>query len=445
MKSIRLIAGFAMFAVIFAINAATLLSADKYVIVKPKSGDGASILLNRYKLPADKYNLDLFKELNPKKFDKNGGLLKGVTYKLPIRIYKYDGKSIRSTIKGIDKETALKVEEYNKKVLDAGLVKTGFKKSKTLWAPMCIIEDAPRGKKSDDSADSTESIIPRKKSQTKTKIDEPTKKKEVSEDKDKDTDKKKSDSNGKKKGSGVPFLGEKYKKIDKIDNSLEDCVYYLDPGHGGCDPGAVGKNGKYSLSEDEYAYDVVLRMARELQRHGATVYVLVHDDKDGIRDDAFLSSNSDEYYFGGGSIAENQRERLMARAEIVDELYEKHKKTAKIQQLIVIHLDSRVVNKRVDIFYYYKPGSSDGKELAQYIYNHIKKKYDASQPGRGYTGTVTSRNLLMLRETKPTGVYIELGNIQNHRNQLRFIDKNNRQALANWFTDALLKYAKNAE
>lgn len=430
--------------VLTAFNAMTniALAGPKYVRVKPKLGEGTSVLLNRYKLPADKENIALFKELNPKKFDKKGGLLKGETYRLPIKIYQYNGKSIRGSVEGISKETASKIDELNAKYLDAGLVQNSYKKSKQIWVPVYLLSSESDKPTAKEDPDSTFAPIPRKKPLTKDK-----KKKQSTEESAKKKDEQKNDDkkkNGesKKKGNGVPFLGDKYKKIDKIDNSLEDCVYYLDPGHGGPDPGAIGHNGKYDLCEDEYAYDVVLRLARALLQHGATVYVLVHDENDGIRDDQFLSNDDKEFYYGGGTISENQKERLTARASIVNELYEKHRKTAKLQQLIVIHLDSRVVKQRVDIFFYFKPGSSEGKSLAESVYNHIKNKYDASQPGRGYKGTISARNLLMLRETKPTGIYVELGNIQNKRNQVRFIEKNNRQAIANWFCDALIKYSK---
>jgi N-acetylmuramoyl-L-alanine amidase len=420
----------------------TLTAGTKYVTVKPKLGEGTSVLLNRYKLPADKENISLFKELNPKKFDKKGGLLKGQTYKLPIKIVQFNGKSIRSSVDGISKDVAQKIEDINRKFLEAGLTEKSYKKSKLLWVPVYLLSnDSDKPSRKDDSDSTDVAPIPRKRPIVKDNNNKSTTT-DVKKKRDDSKDDKRKSSDSKKKSNGVPYLGEKYKKIDKIDNSLEDCVYYLDPGHGGPDPGAIGHNGKYTLCEDEYAYDVVLRLARCLLQHGATVYVLVHDDNDGIRDDQFLSNNDTEYYLGGGAISENQKERLMARANIVNDLYEKHKKTAKLQQLIVIHLDSRVVKQRVDIFYYYKPGSNEGKALAESVYNFIKTKYDASQPGRGYKSTVTARNLLMLRETKPTGLYVELGNIQNKRNQIRFIEKNNRQAIANWFCEALIKCSK---
>ncbi|MFC2132819.1 N-acetylmuramoyl-L-alanine amidase, partial [Bacteroidota bacterium] len=72
-----------------------------------------------------------------------------------------------------------------------------------------------------------------------------------------------------------PIFGSKYSKVEIIDNQLKGTVYYLVAGHGGPDPGALGKYGNYTLPEDEYAYDVTLRLARSLISHGALVYLIV--------------------------------------------------------------------------------------------------------------------------------------------------------------------------
>ena len=48
----------------------------------------------------------------------------------------------------------------------------------------------------------------------------------------------------------------------------------------------------------------------------------------------------------------------------------------------------------------------------------------------------------MIRKTLPVTVYIELGNIQNELDQVRLIENNNRQAIANWLTDGFLKLAE---
>jgi len=50
--------------------------------------------------------------------------------------------------------------------------------------------------------------------------------------------------------------------------------------------------------------------------------------------------------------------------------------------------------------------------------------------------------LHMLRETKPTSIYIELGNITNPKDQKRIIWTNNRQALANWLYEGIVAAVK---
>ena len=70
--------------------------------------------------------------------------------------------------------------------------------------------------------------------------------------------------------------------------------------------------------------------------------------------------------------------------------------------------------------------------------NAIERKYQLKQPGRGYTGDVSTRTLYMLRNTLPTAVFIELGNINHFRDQQRLIYENNREALARWMCEGVM-------
>ena len=83
------------------------------------------------------------------------------------------------------------------------------------------------------------------------------------------------------------------------------------------------------------------------------------------------------------------------------------------------------------------------KKMAVSLQETIEKKYKEFQPNRGYSGEVSSRDkLYMLRYTHPKTVYIELGNIQNSRDQLRFIKKENRSAIAKWLCEGLIEEYK---
>ncbi|MBN1297224.1 N-acetylmuramoyl-L-alanine amidase [bacterium] len=74
---------------------------------------------------------------------------------------------------------------------------------------------------------------------------------------------------------------------------LRGVTVILDAGHGGVDPGAIGKGG---IKEDEYAYDVMCRVKRILKDETeAVVFCTILDDETGYtpRNDRLLSSGKD--------------------------------------------------------------------------------------------------------------------------------------------------------
>ena len=72
------------------------------------------------------------------------------------------------------------------------------------------------------------------------------------------------------------------------------------------------------------------------------------------------------------------------------------------------------------------------------IQRTFRAKYDRHQP-TAIDGTVSERNLFVLRNTTPVAVFLEVGNIQNAQDQKRLVIADNRQALANWITLAIEK------
>jgi len=239
-----------------------------------------------------------------------------------------------------------------------------------------------------------------------------------------------------------PIFGKKYENVTFTDKKLAGAVFYIIGGHGGPDPGALGKKDGHRLCEDEYAYDISLRLAKNLIEHSATVYIIVRDPNDGIRDVDFLKCDKDEVCIGNLEIPLDQTKRLKQRVVEVNKLYDKYK--GSYQRSVELHVDSRYSEQKVDIFFYYHADSKKGKELCNTLFQTIKAKYDAVQPGRGYSGTVKSRNLYMLNNTNPVSTYIELGNINHERDQKRLIVVDNRQAIANWLTLGLIKDYENS-
>lgn len=236
-----------------------------------------------------------------------------------------------------------------------------------------------------------------------------------------------------------PIFGEKYERTRIIDHSLQGAIFYLVSGHGGPDPGAVGKRDGHELCEDEYAYDVTIRLARWLIERDALVYLIIRDKNDGIRDDAYLKCDRDEYAYTQGKVPRGHNERLIQRTEIVNSLYAKNK-GVKYQRMVAIHVDSRSQRENVDVFFYHHHLSSKGKELAYDLVKTFDAKYEEYQPNRDYRGNASDRSgLFVLKNTNPAAVFIELGNIANDRDQRRFIVTDNRQALAKWIGEGLQK------
>jgi len=233
------------------------------------------------------------------------------------------------------------------------------------------------------------------------------------------------------------IFGEQYAEVPPESSRLEGAVFYLVSGHGGPDPGAMTKyNGKL-ISEDEYAYDVTLRLARKLLAHGATVHIIIRDPDDGIRDARVLEMDTDEVALPDQAIPLNQLARLKQRVEAVNNLYLENR--GKHQRLIVTHVDSRSKGQNIDVFFYHHNKSRSGKKLAEHIHKTFQEKYAYYQPGRTYTGTFEDRSTLYLvKNTLPATAFIEIGNIRNTRDQRRILDPDNRQALANWICEGIL-------
>ncbi len=371
-------------------------------------GDGVYSLLRRYKLDAHSCNHSKFYDINNL---KNGSPLKiGVKYQLPILVYKYNGKTIRSSVGIDDWNTAKEIEKYNDSMLQDGYREKSFKKDKILWVPYhllnCPIDDIPI------IEEKPSKII----SQTNGLATKPV------------------------SGRNFPIFGKKYAYTPLKSQKLLGKVFYIESGHGGPDPGAIAKKGKHQLCEDEYAYDVSLRLVRNLIAHGATAYMITRDPNDGIRDIEYLDCDNDEVTWGNLVVPSPQKPRLFQRSDAINELFDKHQKQGvKEQKLIVIHVDSRGKGNQTDLYFYYHPDDPNGKKLATKMHKSMEANYKKYRKGRGYDGSVTSRDLHMLRETKVTSAYIEIGNIRHPTDQQRIIVPRNRQLLADWLFQGLVE------
>lgn len=356
----------------------------------PKAGDGIHSFLRRYDRVGDSY-VKAFRELNTGKFTAKGGLIMGRKYIIPP--FHPEDKRIAATEEGLmilpEEMQAVPAEEVQ---------------------PDSIQEEQPL---------SPEEIqpIPAEKAQSLP-------------------------LEAISRGTDPSIFGKKLSDMQPQSDRLRNTCFYIISGHGGPDPGAIARVGNRVLHEDEYAYDIALRLARNLMMEGATVYVIIQDPKDGIRDEMYLNNSSNETCMGK-AIPRNQLERLKQRVDKVNEFYQRDKNKYDYIRAIDLHVDSRSKGKRIDVFFYHS-NDNQSKKLATTMRDYFRMKYDTHQPGRGFGGFVEQRNLYVLRNLQPPSILVETGNIQNDFDRRRILQSDNRQALANWMAQAFYEdYKKN--
>ncbi|HFC91889.1 MAG TPA: N-acetylmuramoyl-L-alanine amidase [Leucothrix mucor] len=397
--------------ILFIITIKSGFASSNWLSVKAKQGDHIASMLSRYHLQGSRCNQNQFYQLN--RLNASSRLYPGRTYKLPILRYHYNGHSIRSTLSAInntiDWKKALQIKNFNKRLHQSGLRRASFINNRDLWVSYQDI-----GCANNYYNQTQRHVAPRKKQISRAQ-----------------------------KRNYFPIFGKKYAHVATVSNKLRGKVFYLVGGHGGPDPGAMAKRAGHTLCEDEYGYDVILRLARRLISYGAMVHIITRDPNDGIRDQHYLKCDTDEVYLGNKTIVRSQRSRLRDRAFIINKLFYTYKKKgfkSKDQITLMVHIDSRNSKKRIDVFFYHSPKSGRSKKVAKRLYRMFKSKYNYFQAAKLYTGRVISRKLFMLMHLKSLAVYFELANIRNTNDQKRIILPQNRELLAKWIADGLIRH-----
>ncbi len=390
----RLISSFLLltfFATLMALKA----QEAPYLNYRPYGGETISSILEKHDLPSHRKAIKTFYQIN--QLELNAPIYTHKVYKLPILKYTYNGNSIRSTIGNSNWDLAVNIQTYNITLHKKGVKSGDYRKDEELWVPAHFLHE----KHSPQFVlTSGESFLE------------------------------------------IPLFGKDHSKFPIKSNKLNNGVFYLVAGHGGPDPGAMSKYSNYDICEDEYSYDVTLRLAKLLMQHGAQVEIIVQDPKDGIRSGHHLDCDQDEITINGEPLPLNQLKRLQQRSEAINKLYINYKQNKtqfKEHTAVMIHVDSRNKSKRQDVYFYHLDDSENGKQKALGLYHTFKEKYKIHRKSGRYQGSVSARNLFMLRSTYPPAVFIELGNLKNPSDQKRILLESNRQALAQWIFEGLVR------
>jgi N-acetylmuramoyl-L-alanine amidase len=246
-------------------------------------------------------------------------------------------------------------------------------------------------------------------------------------------------------------LNDRFKKVKNRPTPLEGWRIVLDPGHGGRDPGAIvsnkdGRNREVHVVEDEYVYDMAMRVMERLVLYGADVGMTVlspnHLTRDNVPADQTFVNEQNEVY---NDEAYNRKKdplvrpgshNIQRRAMIANRFHKGAKRGRSL--FLSLHADNSPSRPKGPLVIYQKKGSridKASKRFAEFVQRALDHPSVASQIG--------TRNMAVLRDNRSRAeILIEIRNVSviDDAWALRFYGK--RQEDADRIVKGVLDYVK---
>ncbi|MFD1363569.1 N-acetylmuramoyl-L-alanine amidase CwlD [Lentibacillus salinarum] len=186
----------------------------------------------------------------------------------------------------------------------------------------------------------------------------------------------------------------------------------IDPGHGGADGGAVGK-------DDTLEKDIALAVAKKtrdfLQQSGALIYLTREDDKDlAVEDTKGLSRRK----------AEDIRKRLQFI----------HDKDADL--FITLHLNALSSEKWHGAQTFYHPKEEKSKHLAEVVQAEITRNLDNTT-----RSSLALNNVYLLKHAEVPGALIEIGFLSNEQEREQLKQDAYQKKMAGSIYEGIMRYA----
>ena len=180
-------------------------------------------------------------------------------------------------------------------------------------------------------------------------------------------------------------------------------IVAVDAGHGGIDPGAVGKQG---IKEDDINLAIALKLQRFIEQSGG-IAVLTREDKEGL------------YTEKSRTVKEKKTEDLKKRKEIVE--------SSNADIFLTIHLNSFPQSRYYGAQTFYKKGCEKSRKLANIIQEELKNVLDKENNRMPQTRD----DVFLLREVTIPSVLVECGFLSN-RNEETLLNNERYQEKIAW-------------
>ena len=192
----------------------------------------------------------------------------------------------------------------------------------------------------------------------------------------------------------------------KADSSLPllDRVIYLDPGHGGKDPGAMYKD----IKESDINLEITLELEKELSKMGAIVYLTRDGDYD-------LSTS--EY--------NRKRNDLSRKAALIN--------NSDAELYLTIHLNSVNSSTWYGAQVFYDDINSKNVEIANIMQEELKRTLKTNRKYKEI------KDIYLNRHVKVPGVLIEAGFLSNPNERYLLQNENYQKKLAKSIANATVK------
>lgn len=183
-------------------------------------------------------------------------------------------------------------------------------------------------------------------------------------------------------------------------------VIYLDPGHGGNDPGAVYGN----IYEANLNLEIALKTQKELEKQGAIVYLTRYGDYDLSVKNAQLRKRSD----------------LSRRANAIN------KSLCDMYLSIHLNADSDTTWRGAQVFF--DDVNKNNVKLAEIMQNTFKKNLNTNRKYKQVT------NQYMYRRINRLGVLLEVGFISNSNERYLLQKEEYQEKIAKTITEGINNY-----
>lgn len=183
---------------------------------------------------------------------------------------------------------------------------------------------------------------------------------------------------------------------------------YIDPGHGGRDPGAIYKDTK----ESNINLEISKELKQILEQNGAKVYLTRTGDYDISKPNATNHKKSD----------------LGERARLINE--------SNCDIYISIHLNSDPSPTWQGTQIFYTTKNENNQNLAQITQEKFKQNLNSQRKIKQL------KNMYMFDRIEKPGILVEAGFISNENDRYKLKQKDHQKKIAQTITESIIEYFK---